>query len=72
MNIPNGYSQIKNENTLIKAGDMYYNAWKDGFVSFETNSLGNTVAWVHRYVSNVVVRKIAPKFKTEKPYPFGY
>ena len=78
--IPPDYDYVTNDNHIIKPGDYYQRkTWRTGewynikrySPNFANSSL-STIKYAHYSDLVLISKKTEPRFKTEKPYPFGY
>ncbi len=70
---PVGYKIVNDLNYIIQRGDLLYHQvrlWKPSI-----SSIGKPMGRVFRLSDNILAfatKTIEPRFKTNKPYPYGY
>ncbi len=79
--IPEGYAAVMDNNHVIQDGDMYgFRHWgkNDAWSKMSMDAfIGKTLGAAEEiykgsYDILFISGKIAPRFKTDKPYPYGY
>jgi len=81
---PNGHVIVKDENYLIQAGDRFvYTHWnvEEHWYSTDSDMIGRTIKQFNqKYIYSkkpfriMIATKgiLPPRFKCDKPFPFGY